>query len=91
MRKIAAALFFVSLSTFINQSGSANASEVMDPRQGEPVKKICFASAINGWREIAGERHAVIVSKGVKEEYKLELFGVCDVSQAINSLGVSTR
>jgi hypothetical protein len=91
MRKIAAALFFVSLSTFINQSGSANASEVLDPRQGEPVKKICFASAINGWREIAGERHAVIVSKGVKEEYKLELFGVCDVSQAINSLGVSTR
>ena len=39
MRKIATALFFVSLSTFINQSGSANASEVMDPRQGEPVKK----------------------------------------------------
>ena len=40
MRKIATALFFVSLSTFINQSGSANASEVMDPRQGEPVKNL---------------------------------------------------
>lgn len=91
MHKIAAALFFVSLSTFTNHNVFANTSEIIDPRQGETVKKICFASAINGWREIAGQRHAVIVSKGVNEEYKLELFGICDVSQAISSLGVSTR
>ena len=65
--------------------------ELVDVRQGEQVNQICFASSINGWREVKGQRHSVIVTKGVKDEYKLNLSGVCDVSKAMMNIATRTR
>ena len=65
--------------------------ELVDVRQGEQVKQICFASSINGWREVEGQRHSVILTKGVRDEYKLELSGVCDVSNAMMNIATRTR
>ena len=63
----------------------------INPRQGEEVKQICFASSINGWREVDGERSSVILTKGVSEEYKLDLSGICDLTYAFNSIATRTR
>jgi len=60
-------------------------------RQGDEVKQICFASSINGWKEFKGERHSVILTKGVRDEYKLELSGTCDISKGMNSIATRTR
>ncbi len=60
-------------------------------RLGDEVKHICFASSINGWKEFDGERHSVILTKGVKDEYKLELSGTCDISKGMNSIATRTR
>ncbi|MBT5797336.1 MAG: hypothetical protein HOI09_08130 [Porticoccaceae bacterium] len=58
---------------------------------GNEVTRICFASSINGWKEFKGERHSIIVSKGVKDEYKLELSGFCDVTKAMSNIATRTR
>jgi hypothetical protein len=60
-------------------------------RQGDAVKQICFARSINGWRELKGQRHSVILTKGIKDEYKLDLSGVCDVSNSMNNIATRTR
>ena len=60
-------------------------------RQGEEVRQICFASSINGWKEFKGERHSVILTKAVRDEYKLELSGTCDISKGMNSIATRTR
>jgi hypothetical protein len=62
-----------------------------DSRLGDEVRQICFASSINGWKEFNGERRSVILTKGVKDEYKLELSGICDISQGMNSIATRTR
>ena len=62
-----------------------------DVRQGEEVKQICFASSINGWRELKGQRRSVILTKGVNDEFKVDLSGVCDVSQAMMKIGTRSR
>jgi|TARA_B110000037_G_C16761223_1_gene359320 hypothetical protein len=58
---------------------------------GNEVTRICFASSINGWKEFKGERHSIILSKGVKDEYKLELSGFCDVTKAMSNIATRTR
>ena len=58
---------------------------------GNKVTRICFASSINGWKEFKGERHSIILSKGVKDEYKLELSGFCDVTKAMSNIATRTR
>ena len=58
---------------------------------GNEVTRICFASSINGWKEFNGERHSIILSKGVKDEYKLELSGFCDVTKAMSNIATRTR
>ena len=65
--------------------------ELVDVRQGNAVKQICFARSINGWRELRGQRQSVILTKGIKDEYKLDLSGVCDVSNAMNNIATRTR
>ncbi|HIG66417.1 MAG TPA: hypothetical protein EYQ44_01080 [Porticoccaceae bacterium] len=60
-------------------------------RLGDEVKQICFARSINGWKEFNGERHSVILTKGVKDEYKLELSGFCDISRGASSIATRTR
>ena len=57
------------LSACTNVAVENNKEVEINPRQGEEVKQICFASSINGWREVDGERSSVLLTKGVSEEY----------------------
>ena len=79
------------LSACTNVAVENNKEVEINPRQGEEVKQICFASSINGWREVDGERSSVILTKGVSEEYKLDLSGICDLTFAFNSIATRTR
>jgi len=79
------------LSACSNVAVETNKEVEINPRQGEKVKQICFASSINGWREVDGERSSVILTKGVSEEYKLDLSGICDLTYAFNSIATRTR
>ena len=79
------------LSACTNVAVENNKEVEINPRQGEEVKQICFASSINGWREVDGERSSVILTKGVSEEYKLDLLGICDLTYAFNSIATRTR
>ena len=79
------------LSSCTNAPVEINQEVQINPRQGEEVKQICFASSINGWREVDGERSSVILTKGVSEEYKLDLSGICDLTYAFNSIATRTR
>jgi hypothetical protein len=81
----------VFLSSCTNAPVENNQEVQINPRQGEEVRQICFASSINGWREVDGERSSVILTKGVSEEYKLDLSGICDLTYAFNSIATRTR
>ena len=81
----------VFLSSCTNAPVENNQEVKINPRQGEEVRQICFASSINGWREVDGERSSVILTKGVSEEYKLDLSGICDLTYAFNSIATRTR
>lgn len=48
-----------------------------DPRLGEEVDRICFASTINGFRTIDGADNVVVLEKGVRDDYRVELSGLC--------------
>ncbi len=60
-----------------------------DPRQGEQVNQICFTQQIRNWRE--NDRRSIIVERGMKDEYKLELAGTCDPGDAFTSIGLVSR
>lgn len=60
-----------------------------DPRQGKEVKQLCFNQQIDSWRE--NGRSSVIVRRGVKEEFKLDLSGLCDPDRAFVRVGLVTR
>ena len=79
------------LSACTSLPPESNREVEVSPRQGEEVKQICFASSMNGWREVDGERSSVILTKGVSEEYKLDLSGICDLTYAFNSIATRTR
>ena len=79
------------LSACTSLPPESNREVEVSPRQGEEVKQICFSSSINGWREVNGERSSVILTKGVSEEYKLDLSGICDLTYAFNSIATRTR
>lgn len=79
------------LSACTSVPPESNREVEASPQQGEEVKQICFASSINGWREVDGERSSVILTKGVSEEYKLDLSGICDLTYAFNSIATRTR
>lgn len=82
----AAAIFLAACSTAA-QTEVADAKP--DPRQGKEVKQICFNQQIRNWRE--NDRRSIIVEKGVKEEYKLELVGTCQPNDAFLSIGLISR
>jgi len=92
MKKIVPAIFFVVFLVGCTTSTETDSTpKTVDIRQGEEVKRICFASSLNGWREIKGERQSVILTKGVRDEYRLDLSGICDVSRAMNNVATRTR
>ena len=79
------------LSACTNVAVENNKEVDINPRLGVEINQICFASSINGWREVDGERSSVILTKGVSEEYKLDLSGICDLTYAFNSIATRTR
>lgn len=71
-------------------AGSADTAEAKpDPRQGKEVQQVCFNSQIRNWRE--NDHKSVIIEKGLKEEYKLDLIGACQPDQAFTSIGLVSR
>ena len=83
--------FLALLSACTSVPPESNREVEVSPRQGEEVRQICFASSINGWREVDGERSSIILTKGVSKEYKLDLSGICDLTYAFNSIATRTR
>jgi len=71
------------------QTPESRADAKPDPRQGEQVSQICFTSQIRNWREL--DRRSVIVERGLKDEYKLELAGTCEPQDAFTSIGFVSR
>ncbi len=45
-----------------------------DPRLGEEVKKVCFASTISGFHDATDD--TVVISKG-RDDYLIEVYGNC--------------
>lgn len=68
---------------------TAKADKKPDPRQGEEVSQVCFQQQIRNWR--SNDRNSVIVTKGVRDEYKLELIGTCQPDDAFTTIGLVSR
>lgn len=58
-----------------------------DPRRGEQVKRLCFASQIDGFGETT--KRAVVVREG-RDQYLIETFPGCFDLDWAQSLGVSS-
>jgi hypothetical protein len=74
------------------QSDTRTADKVAkkpDPRQGKEVSQVCFSSQIRNWR--ANDNHSVIIEKGFRDEYKLDLAGSCNPNDAFTSIGLISR
>ena len=81
-----AALAIAACSTSANTEVKADAKP--DPRQGAEVKQVCFNQQIRNWRTIKEDRKAVVVEKGLKDEYKLQLIGTCQPQDAFINVGL---
>jgi hypothetical protein len=62
-----------------------------DPRQGKEVSQVCFNQQIRHWRENGRDDRSVIIEKGVRDEYKLDLMGTCQPDDAFISIGLVSR
>jgi hypothetical protein len=83
-----AALMIAACSTAAN---TEVADAKPDPRQGAEVKQVCFSQQIRNWRTVKEDRRAVIVEKGLKDEYKLQLIGACQPQDAFLNIGLVSR
>ncbi|MDJ0920714.1 MAG: DUF6491 family protein [Henriciella sp.] len=73
-----AALALVGCATETSSTDTASVeSEQVDPRRGEEVNRICFASNIDGFSETT--RTTVVVREG-RDHFLIETFGACDPS-----------
>ncbi len=68
-----------------NPSPSGMAAYADDPRLGEPVDRICFASSIDGFSN--NERNTVVLREG-RDEYMVEVFGACPDLEYAHSIGI---
>jgi len=57
-----------------------------DPRLGEQVGRICFASRIDGFRNAT--KNTVIVESGLKKEFILETMGSCQNLRHAQAIGL---
>ncbi len=86
----ASTLLIAACSTPAATTQSAEA-KTPDPRLGPEVRQVCFQSQIKNWRTDKKDRRAVIVEKGMKQEYKLDLVGTCAPEDAFTSIGLVSR
>jgi hypothetical protein len=89
MKHVFAAVFIAALAVACQSKPVDTAEAKPDPRQGEEVRQICFSSQIRNWKE--HDRSSVIVEKGVRDEYKLDLIGTCRPDDAFMTIGLVTR
>ncbi len=59
-----------------------------DPRLGEKVKSICFNRSIDGFSE--NTKNTVVLSKGVSDDYMVEVGGVCSKLDYAQSIGIDS-
>ncbi len=71
------------------QNPAPKAEAKPDPRQGQEVAQICFQTQIRSWESLNDK--AVIVEKGVHDQYKLDLIGPCQPEDAFVSIGLVSR
>lgn len=67
---------------------TALASATPDLRQGKQLSEVCFKRDIRDWRPL--DNHSVIVQRGIKDEYKLDLLGPCDPTNAFFKIGIKS-
>jgi hypothetical protein len=89
MRYFIAACASALLAAACTTPPAETADAKPDPRQGEEVRQICFNQQIRNWRE--NDRKSIIVEKGVRDEYKLELIGTCEPEDAFINIGLVSR
>ena len=68
-----------------------NTPKEIDVRQGEEVNQICFTRELDNWDTIAGNNKALIVKDRKDVEYKLDLVGTCNPSNATFAIGTVTK
>lgn len=54
-----------------------------DPRIGESVHHICYTGITDGWGEVDNDPDAIILTRGLRDQYKLKLIGACDPDWAM--------
>jgi hypothetical protein len=86
----AAAAVLTSATAF---AGDKAQQEGPNPRIGAQVDKICFASNINGWKEIDGIDDAVLLETGVKNWNYVQLNGGCEARlfRMAEAIGIENR
>lgn len=89
MRYFIAACASAFLAAACTTPPTETAEAKPDPRQGQEVRQICFNQQIRNWRE--NDRKSIIVEKGVRDEYKLELIGTCEPEDAFLNIGLVSR
>lgn len=89
MKLVLAACASVLLAAACSTPPAQTTDAKPDPRQGKEVRQICFSQQIRNWRE--NDRKSIIIEKGVKEEYKLDLVGSCQPSDAFLNIGLVSR
>lgn len=69
---------FIGLSIGVSAAAmvTAAASEA-DPRLGEKVDRLCFASSINNFSTIKGVDDAALLEANVDDWYRVDLIGAC--------------
>ncbi|MBI1365742.1 MAG: hypothetical protein GC153_07255 [Alphaproteobacteria bacterium] len=91
---ILAALIGAGLLAGCETTGYASQEEAqrqaeIAARQGASVGQVCFTRNIDGWRELG--RNAILIRRGLKDWYKLDLVGSCDPRWAMSAIGIRTQ
>lgn len=85
-------LLFACETTSTDKSGEdplkGIAALAEDPRLGEKVNRICFASQIDGFR--AATKNTVIVESGLRKEFIMETFGGCSNLRSAQAISLPT-
>ncbi|MEQ8936722.1 MAG: DUF6491 family protein [Amphiplicatus sp.] len=75
MSRKAGLLVSVLCAAFAAAAPAGAKDRAGDPRIGDKVDRICFASGINGFQTPDGIERAVVLTKGVKDKYLVDLSG----------------
>lgn len=64
-----------------------------DPRLGPEVDRICFQRSISGWRTIDGDDDGIILTRSVRDDYRVEYTGGCRSSdfRFAQTIGIAGR